>query len=116
MTIISTDKAIVTSIHIYTVLPEKQQALVDLLIRAAAPMSKVTGFISANIHASLDGTKVANYTQWQTLEDFHAMQKDPTSQPHAEEEAALATSEAGSYSVVSIHPSPAAEPAPIGNV
>ena len=30
-------------------------------------------FVSANLHKSLDGTKVVNYAQWQSLEAFEAM-------------------------------------------
>lgn len=116
MTTISTEKTIVTFISIYTVAPEKQQELVDLLVRAAGSMSKVPGFISANIHRSLDATKVANYAQWKSVEDFHRMQKDPTAQPHMEEEAALAKFEAGIYSVVSIHVAPVEEAALAGAV
>lgn len=86
----------------------------SLLARAARPISKLPGFISANIHCGLDGTKVANYTQWKSVEDFHAMQKDPTAQPHLEEEAALAKFEVGLYTVASIHSAADAEPAPIG--
>ena len=116
MTTICMDKSIVTSINTYTLVPEKQQELVDLLVRATGPMSRVAGFISVNIHRSLDGTKVASYAQWQSVEDFHAMQKDPAVQPHMEEEAALAKSEAGLYMVFSIHTAPDMEPAPIGAV
>lgn len=116
MTTISTEKTIVTCINVFTVVPEKQQELVDLLVRATGPMSRVPGFISVNIHRSLDGTKVASYAQWQSVEDFHAMQKDPAAQPYSEEEAALAKSEPGLYSVVSIHAAPAGEAAPAGAV
>ena len=116
MTTISTEKTVVTFINIYTVAHEKQQELVDLLVRAASPMSKVPGFISANIHRSLDGTKVANYVQWQSIEDLHKMQKDPTTQPHIEEEAALAKFDPGTYSVVSIHVAPMEDTAPAGAV
>lgn len=134
MTTISMDKSIVTYINIYTVAPDKQRALVELLVRAAGPMSRLPGFVSANIHGSLDGTKVANYVQWQGIEDFHKMQKDPVAQPFLEEETALAKFEPGLYSVESIHavaeaepvaavenppaaePTVAAEPPPIGAV
>jgi heme-degrading monooxygenase HmoA len=112
MITISADKSIVTFINVFTVAPEKQQELVDLLVRAASPMSRVPGFIAASIHRSLDGTKVANYAQWHSVEDFHAMQKDPAAQPHMEEETALAKFEPGLYSVVSIHAAPALEAAP----
>ncbi len=40
------------------------------------------GFVSANIHASLDGTRVVNYAQWRSREDFQAMLDDPIAQEH----------------------------------
>lgn len=34
------------------------------------------GFVSANLHKSLDGTKVVNYAQWKTREDFDAFRNN----------------------------------------
>lgn len=54
-----------------------QRALIDLLDRATENvMRKQPGFISANIHRSLDGTRVANYAQWRSKADLEAMQKN----------------------------------------
>ena len=53
-------------------------------------MRQQPGFISANIHRSLDGTKVTNYAQWRSVEDFEAMLKNPAVVPRMEEAAALA--------------------------
>jgi hypothetical protein len=73
--------------------PAKQQQLVDALIEATeTTMRRLPGFISANIHKSLDGTRVANYAQWRSVEDFQAMLKNPDAIPHMQEAAALATS------------------------
>jgi heme-degrading monooxygenase HmoA len=41
-------------------------------------MSQLEGFISANLHKSLDGTKVVNYAQWKSKEAFEKMLKNPT--------------------------------------
>lgn len=55
---------VLTLINVFTVTPEKQQELVALLIKATQEtMMHFPGFISANIHRSLDGKKVVNYGQ-----------------------------------------------------
>jgi heme-degrading monooxygenase HmoA len=83
----------VTLINVFTVDPAKQQALIDLLVRATETiMHHLPGFISANIHRGLDGTKVANYAQWASIEDFQAMQKNPAAVAHMKEASALAQS------------------------
>ena len=65
MTRISQDQDVVTLINVFTVAPEDQQRLVDLLVEATEEaISKQPGYVSANIHRSLDGTRVTNYVQW----------------------------------------------------
>ena len=55
-------RSVLTLINIFTVEPEKQQKLVALLIEATEQtMKNMPGFVSANIHRSLDGKKVVNY-------------------------------------------------------
>ena len=76
--IIEQDSKITTLISVFTVDPKNQQQLLDLLIEATEKvMSQQEGFISANIHKSLDGTRVVNYTQWRTKEAFEKMLKNP---------------------------------------
>lgn len=100
MSTISKDNKIVTLINVFTVEPAKQQRLVDLLVHATdTTMRHLPGFVSANIHRSLDGTRVANYAQWRSVEDFQAMQKNPAAIPHMQEAAGLAKFEAGLYEV-----------------
>jgi heme-degrading monooxygenase HmoA len=78
MITIDKDNKLVTLINIFTVEPAKQQQLVDLLIHATeTSMRHLPGFISANIHRSLDGTKVANYAQWRSVEDFKPCRRIP---------------------------------------
>ncbi len=65
MTRIATGQHIVTLVNVFTVAPDRQQALVDLLVAATEQtMCHQPGYVSANIHRSLDGTKVVNYAQW----------------------------------------------------
>jgi Antibiotic biosynthesis monooxygenase len=67
MVTIAKDKDVVTLINVFTVAPEDQQRLVDVLVDATqAVMRKQSGFIWANIHRSLDGTRVTNYVQWRS--------------------------------------------------
>jgi heme-degrading monooxygenase HmoA len=66
----------------------------SLPIRASskAVMRKQPGFVSANIHKSLDGTRVANYAQWRSKEAFEAMLRDREAAEHMGEAARIAES------------------------
>jgi quinol monooxygenase YgiN len=98
---------LVTLINVFTVAPDNQQRLVDALVEATeAVMHGLPGFISANIHKSLDGTKVVNYAQWRRREDFEAMLKNPAAIPHMQEAAALATFEPNLYEVAYVDEAP----------
>ena len=104
MPTISKDNKLVTLINVFTVEPAKQQELVDLLVTATeSPMRHLPGFISASIHRSLDGTKVANYAQWRSVADFQAMQESPAAIRHMQKAAALANFDPGLYEVVETH-------------
>jgi len=93
MTTIAKGAKCVTLIIVFTVEPAKQQQLVDLLIEATkTTMQRLPGFISASIHKSLDGTHVANYAQWRTVEDHQRMLKNPEAIPHMQQAASLANS------------------------
>ena len=75
---ITIEKSLVTLINVFTVSPENQQRLVELLVEATQrTMRNQPGYLSANIHKSLDGTKVTNYAQWRSREDFEAIGKNP---------------------------------------
>jgi antibiotic biosynthesis monooxygenase (ABM) superfamily enzyme len=71
MAIIQTGDGVVTQINVFTVQPERQQELIDLLSEAAVFASGVPGWISASVHRSLDGTRVVNYAQ---SKDFESAQ------------------------------------------
>jgi quinol monooxygenase YgiN len=94
----------VTLVNVFTVEPAKQQRLVDVLVEATeTTMRHLPGFISANIHKSLDGTRVVNYAQWRSVDDFQAMLKNPEAIPHMLQAASLATSfEPKLYDVVEV--------------
>jgi heme-degrading monooxygenase HmoA len=85
MALISKSNDVVTLINIFTVEPHDQQRLVDLLTEATeAVMRHLPGFVSAHIHKSLDGVRVANYAQWRSRDHFEAMLRNPKAIPHNE--------------------------------
>jgi Antibiotic biosynthesis monooxygenase len=48
------------------------------------------GFVSANIHSSLDGTRVTNYAQWRSTEAFETMLQNQEAAEHMGEAARIA--------------------------
>ena len=91
MSTIQKGRNILTLINVFTVSSDKQQELVILLIDATRQtMRHLPGFISANVHRSLDGKKVVNYAQWKSMADFESMRKNPEAAPHLQAAAALA--------------------------
>ena len=115
MSHISTDRDLVTLVNVFTVAPDRQQHLVDLLVAATREvMNRLPGFISANIHQSLDGTRVVNYAQWRTTGDFEAMLANPAAREHMRAAAAIATSiEPHLYRVVHVDEVAAIPPRPL---
>lgn len=80
-----------TLINVFSVDPSKQQELVDLLNAATEEtMKNMPGFISANIHAGVDGKSVINYAQWKSKANFEEMMKNPEAQKHMDEAGKLA--------------------------
>ena len=83
---------IFTLINVFSVAPDQQQQLANLLIEATEhTMRHLPGFISANIHTSLDGRHVVNYAQWRSRDAFEAMLRNPDARPHMTRAAALAS-------------------------
>ena len=56
-------------------------------------MKHLSGFISTNIHQSLDGTRVVNYAQWRSQEDFEAIFDNRDMLPHFKAALNLSVSE-----------------------
>jgi quinol monooxygenase YgiN len=103
-TTISTDQDIATLINVFTVNPDSQQQLIDLLDEATDRVIRHrAGFISANIHASLDGTRVVNYAQWRSREDLEDMLADSTAREHIKAITALAAADPRLYKVTATH-------------
>jgi quinol monooxygenase YgiN len=94
MATIEKGRQLMTLVNVFTVSPDKQAELAELLIHATdETMKHLPGFISASIHRSLDGKKVINYAQWRSREDFEALKENPKAQPHMKAAAALASFE-----------------------
>ena len=92
-----------TLINIFTVEPSNQQQLVELLTKASQDsVIKIPGFISAALHKSIDGTKVAMYAQWRSLDDYQKMRNNPQASPYLQQALTIAKFEPGMYEVVEI--------------
>ena len=100
-TTIRQNNNIATLINVFTVEPKDQQRLVDILVEATEKvMSQQEGFISANIHKSLDGTRVVNYAQWESKEALEKMLKNPRAIIHMNEALSIAKVDGSLYDVV----------------
>jgi quinol monooxygenase YgiN len=101
---ISTDNKVLTLINVFTVRPEDQQRLLDLLESATEEtISKMPGFISASFHKSSDGVRIANYAQWESQEAFERIFQDPEARKHIEEAQKLGNADYHIYQVHSTH-------------
>ena len=62
---------LVTLINSFSCEPQNQQLLIDLRIRATEErVGRLPGIISAALHRSKDGTRVVNYAQWKSAENW----------------------------------------------
>ncbi|HEV7714999.1 MAG TPA: antibiotic biosynthesis monooxygenase family protein [Steroidobacteraceae bacterium] len=101
---IETGATLVTLINVFTVERENQERLIEVLVEATeTTMKGIDGFISANIHKSLDGERVTNYAQWRSRAAFEAMLKNPEAQKHMAPILKIAKSEPHLYEVVDVH-------------
>lgn len=104
-TTITLDAPVATLINVFTVQSDRQRELVELLTAATEEvMRHLPGFVTANIHASADGTRVVNYAQWESAADFEAMLANPEAQVHMRQAAATADRyDPNLYTVESVH-------------
>ena len=105
MTTIEQHPPYATLINVFIVDPDRAGELADLLRDVTdQTMRYVPGFISANLHVSTDRTRVVNYAQWQSAEDFQTMLADPAARVHMDRCATIATSfDPHLYTVESVH-------------
>lgn len=105
MTTIVEHGSCATLIKVFTVAPEHAAELAGLLSDATETvMRHVPGFISANIHVSVDGTRVVNYAQWESPEAYQAMFSNEVAREHMGRAAGLAEGfDPHLYVVESVH-------------
>jgi quinol monooxygenase YgiN len=98
---ISPSAEVLTVINVFTVSPENQARLVDLLGRATeSTVRHVPGFISATLHQSLDGAKVTMHAQWRSWDDYQRMRENNAASPFLAEALTFSSFEPGFYRVV----------------
>ncbi|MFD9002389.1 antibiotic biosynthesis monooxygenase family protein [Streptomyces sp. NPDC059582] len=99
-------RPVATLINIFTVSPDRQTELIELLTRATEEtMRHQPGFVCANFHASQDGERVLNYAQWESEEHYRAMLDNPEARVHMEQAAKIATDvQPRLFRVASVHP------------
>ncbi|MGW1027934.1 antibiotic biosynthesis monooxygenase family protein [Streptomyces sp. NPDC002577] len=104
-TTITAHASVATVISVFTVQPGRQRALVDLLAKNSDEVLRHReGFISANVHASTDGTRVTVYAQWESESDLRAVLGDPAARQQMDEALKLADGhEPRVYTVESVH-------------
>jgi quinol monooxygenase YgiN len=67
---ISREGNLVTLINVFETEPEKQQELINQWIRFVQEVKNESGLIGAALHKSTDGTRVINYAQWRSEEEY----------------------------------------------
>ena len=101
MITISSKANLITLINVFTVEPENQRRLVELLtVATESSVGQAPGFVSARLHRSIDGTKVTMYAQWGSIDDYQAMRRNPLALPFFQEALMIARFEPGVYEVV----------------
>ena len=88
-------------INTFTITPDNQQRLIDLLTKATKETVKhMDGFITSTLHRSIDGTKVTMYAKWESREKYEKMRRNATASPYLEEALSFAKFEIGAYEIV----------------
>lgn len=101
---IRAEDPVMVLINVFTCEPQNQQRLVEAWQRGTDEVMRyLPGFISANIHRSLDGTKVINYAQWASRDDFEASLRNPEVGAYFRELAQIAPPDPVLAEVVSVH-------------
>jgi quinol monooxygenase YgiN len=103
MPTISKGRAPITLINVFTVTPEKQNELIELLTDVTEQnVRHHKGFISASLHRGIDGKKVTMYAQWASVDDYETMRRNPGPAPALEQALKIATFDPGMYEVAEI--------------
>jgi quinol monooxygenase YgiN len=81
----------ITLVNVYSCPPERQDELMRLLDGLTRAASALPGFRFARLHRSLNGKQVVNYAEWESVDAWRAMVRDPAIQPWMDRVVALAT-------------------------
>ena len=100
MATIVANNGVVTQINVFTVSDSSQQPLIDLLVEAANVCRDVPGWMSASIHRSIDGTRVTNYAQCDSMSAWEAVMDRLKAGGFLERNRALGVAHPGLYEVV----------------
>jgi rifampin ADP-ribosylating transferase len=92
-----------TAINVFSVAPEHQALVLDLLTQATERhIRHVPGFVGAALHRGLDGTQVTMYAQWATPEDYDRMRARPDASAWLADALAFARFSPGFYEVSAV--------------
>ncbi|MGF1494383.1 MAG: antibiotic biosynthesis monooxygenase [Microcoleaceae cyanobacterium] len=80
MAILDIENRLLTVIILFKVKPGQQAALLAKIDPVFAIAKQQPGFVSANLHRSLDGMKVANYAQWESDAALQQFRQHPDAQ------------------------------------
>jgi heme-degrading monooxygenase HmoA len=95
---------ITTLVNVFTVEPDSQQKLVQILKEGTESFfSKQPGFISSSVHAGKEGGRAINYSQWRSAQDIENFRKDPKFAPYIQRLAAIAKAETILCEVVEVN-------------
>ena len=101
---IRVEDPVMVLINVFTCKPEDQQRLIEAWQKGTDEIMRyMPGFISANIHRGLDGTKMVNYAQWASREAFEASLRDPEVGAYFRNLAQIAPPDPVLAEVVSVH-------------
>ena len=92
----------VTFVNVFSVDPDRQQELLDVLEEGVALMRGRPGFVGLRLLASVDGGHVVNVAEWADADAVKATRADPEAAAFAERAAALATPMPGLYREVAL--------------
>lgn len=103
-TVIRADDGTVSMINVFTVEPERQQELADVLSEGADRYIRHRpGCLSVNILPSNDGSRLIYLAQWRSKADIRATMSDANCQFYRDKAAELATPDAHAYTVSAVH-------------
>ena len=77
MAILDLNKQLLTVIILFKVKDNQQMAVIEKVKELFEIVKQQPGFVSANLHRSLDGVKVANYAQWENEAALEAFRQLP---------------------------------------